>query len=202
MSGHLFIVCAPSGAGKTSLVNALLKADPQVKLSVSYTTRAPRPGEIDGREYHFVDRPTFERMVERGDFLENAQVHGHYYGTSQRWVNEQHVAGHDILLEIDWQGAAQVRKLMPAAVGIFILPPSLEALAQRLQKRAQDSTAVIAQRIAAAREEISHVSEFNYVIINEHFDEAALDLKAIVRALRLQSSTQLTRYNTLINRMK
>ncbi len=201
MSGTLFIVCAPSGAGKTSLVAELLKADPGVRLSVSYTTRNPRPGEIDGREYHFVTTRKFEEMAAAGAFLESALVHGNYYGTSQLWINEQRAGGGDILLEIDWQGAAQVRKMIPDAIGIFILPPSFDALISRLNKRAQDPPGVISRRIAAARAEISHVSDFNYVIINDKFDAAARDLVTIVRAQRLLASAQLARHRDLINRM-
>jgi guanylate kinase len=201
MSGNLFIVCAPSGAGKTSLVSALLKADPGIKLSVSYTTRNPRPGEVDGRDYHFVTNTKFEEMVEAGAFLESAFVHDNYYGTSQHWINEQRAAGADILLEIDWQGAAQVRRMIPDAVGIFILPPSFETLIGRLNKRAQDPPDVINRRLTAAREEISHVSEFNYVIINDNFDEAVLDLTSIVRARRLLAASQIARHSELIKRM-
>ena len=201
MSGNLFIVCAPSGAGKTSLVAALLQADPGIRLSVSYTTRAPRQGEVDGREYRFVTRARFEEMAKAGAFLESAEVHGNYYGTSQDWIGEQRASGADILLEIDWQGAAQVRKLIPDAIGIFILPPSIQTLISRLNKRAQDTPDVIARRIAAARAEISHVSEFNYVIINDKFDQAVLDLTSIVRARRLLATSQLARHSDLINRM-
>lgn len=202
MSGNLFIVCAPSGAGKTSLVNELLKADAQIKLSVSYTTRAPRSGEIDGREYHFMTVQKFQQMAAQGEFLESAQVHGNYYGTSQRWIAEQRAAGSDILLEIDWQGAAQVRKLLPESIGIFILPPSFDALVARLNTRAQDPPDVIARRLTAAREEISHVSEFDYVIINDKFGMAVQDLTSIVRARRLRTPVQLARHQDLINRMK
>jgi guanylate kinase len=201
MSGNLFIVCAPSGAGKTTLVDALLKADSGIRLSVSYTTRQPRAGEVDGREYHFVSQEKFQEMSAAGAFLESALVHGNYYGTSQPWINDQRAAGADILLEIDWQGAAQVRKMMPDAIGIFILPPSFEALVGRLNKRAQDPPDVIARRIAGAREEISHVSEFKYVIINDKFDEAVKDLVSIVRARRLLATSQLARHSDLINRM-
>ena len=201
MSGNLFIVCAPSGAGKTTLVDALLKADSGIRLSVSYTTRPPRAGEVDGREYHFVSQEKFQEMSAAGAFLESALVHGNYYGTSQPWINDQRAAGADILLEIDWQGAAQVRKMMPDAIGIFILPPSFEALVGRLNKRAQDPPDVIARRIAGAREEISHVSEFKYVIINDKFDKAVKDLVSIVRARRLLATSQLARHSDLINRM-
>jgi guanylate kinase len=202
MSGNLYIVSAPSGAGKTSLVAALLAADPRVRKSVSYTTRAPRPGEIDGCHYHFVDEDRFERMAAAGDFLESARVHGNRYGTSKRWVEEQLAGDHDIVLEIDWQGAAQVRRLMPAAIGIFVLPPSFEALLQRLNSRAQDSPEVIATRLANARDEIAHVHDFDYVIINTDFRTAAAELQDIVRAERLRTAQQLVRHSTLINRLK
>jgi guanylate kinase len=188
--GLLFIVSAPSGAGKTSMVRALLQRDAQVGLSVSYTTRPPRPGEVHGRDYHFVDRSEFEHMIERGDFLECATVHGNCYGTSERWVRSQLEAGADIVLEIDWQGAAQVRQRIEGATGIFILPPSIETLEARLRSRAQDSDAVIARRIAGAREEISHLAEFDYVIINDEFDRAVDDLHAVIRACRLRTPVQ------------
>jgi guanylate kinase len=201
MSGNLFIVCAPSGAGKTSLVGELLKADPAIRLSVSYTTRPPRPGEADGREYHFVSKEKFAAMAAAGEFLESALVHGNHYATSQAWIAEQRAAGSDILLEIDWQGAAQVRRVFADAVGIFVLPPSFEALMARLNTRAQDTPDVIARRLAAAREEISHVVEFNYVIINDKFGEAVKDLIAVVRAQRLRLDAQNARHGGLINRM-
>ncbi|MBI3937277.1 MAG: guanylate kinase [Betaproteobacteria bacterium] len=202
MSGILFIVSAPSGAGKTSLVRALLATDAGLRLSVSCTTRAPRPGEADGRDYHFVSAEKFERMVERSEFLETAEIYGHRYGTSHRWLSAQLAAGHDVLLEIDWQGAAQVRRLIAGTVGIFVLPPSLAELEARLVKRAQDGPEIVARRLAAAREEISHVGEFDYVIINSDFDRAAQDLASIVRAERLKLSRQLARHNEMINRMK
>lgn len=197
----LFIVCAPSGAGKTSLVNALLKRDPNINLSVSYTTRAPRPGEQDGREYHFVSRDQFQTMLAQGAFLESAQVHGNFYGTSQEWINQRLRQDLDVLLEIDWQGAAQVRRLFPESVSIFILPPSPDALRARLTARAQDSAQVIEQRLRAAREEIAHVAEFDYVIINEHFDTAVDDLMCIVRSQRLRAARQLHRHGTQIQSM-
>jgi len=202
MTGNLFIVCAPSGAGKTSLAKELLKADPQIKLSVSYTTRKPRPGEVDGREYHFVSEQKFGQMLEQGEFLESALVHGSHYGTSQRWISAQRAAGSDILLEIDWQGAAQICRLFPETIGIFILPPSFEALLSRLNKRAQDAPDVIVRRLAAAREEIGHVGAFKYVIINDDFDQAAQDLISIVRVQRLLTPVQLVRHSDKINRMK
>lgn len=197
----LYIVSAPSGAGKTSLVTALLEADPLVRKSVSFTTRAPRPGEQDGREYRFVDMPGFERMLGRGEFLESALVHGHRYGTSRAWVEGETAAGHDIVLEIDWQGAAQIRKLKPDVVSIFVLPPSLEALEDRLKTRAQDGPEVIARRLANARGEIAHVVDYEYVIINEQFHRAAQDLAGIVRAERLKLPRQLSRHSGLIERM-
>src|SRR5512146_17290 len=157
MSGNLFIVSAPSGAGKTSLVSALLTSNKQISLSISYTTRAPRPGETDGKDYHFVSREQFLQMVQQGDFLESAEVYGNLYGTSQPWIEKQLASGRDILLEIDWQGAAQVRKPMPPAISTFILPPSLAALESRLNGRGQDSAEVIARRLQAAQQDISHV---------------------------------------------
>ena len=202
MNGNLFIVCAPSGAGKTSLAKELLKADPRIKLSVSYTTRRPRPGEVDGREYHFVSEQRFGQMLEQGEFLESALVHGNHYGTSKRWISAQRAAGSDILLEIDWQGAAQIRRLFPESIGIFILPPSFDALLLRLNKRAQDAPDVIARRLDAAREEIGHVGEFKYVIINDNFEQAAQDLISIVRAQRLLTPVQLARHSDKINRVK
>jgi len=202
VTGNLFIVCAPSGAGKTSLVNALLEREPDLELSVSFTTRAPRPGEVDGREYHFVSRESFLTMAGRGEFLESAEVHDNLYGTSQGWIAMRRREGKDILLEIDWQGAIQVRNLIPDAVGIFILPPSPDALRKRLVARGQDSADVIERRLAAAREEIAHVSEFDYVIINQNFDVAVSDLVSIVRAQRLRVTAQLARHGELINQFK
>jgi guanylate kinase len=182
MSGLLFIVSAPSGGGKTSLVKALLEAEPEVRLSVSHTTRPARPGEANGRDYHFVALPEFERMQEGGEFLESAEIYGNRYGTSQKWIEGEQAAGRDVLLEIDWQGAQQVRKLMRklmrAVTSIFILPPSLDVLEARLKGRAQDSAEAVARRLAAAREEISHVSEYDYVMMNDDFNRAALDLRS------------------------
>ena len=201
MPGNIFIVAAPSGAGKTSLVKALLAADSQVRLSVSYTTRPPRPGEVDGTHYHFVSAEIFMKMLNRSDFLESAEVYGNRYGTSQSWIEGVMQDGTDILLEIDWQGAAQVRKLLPQAIGIFILPPSLEALTQRLSLRGQDSQEVIQRRLAAAREDISHVGEFDYAIINDDFAIATQDLLAVVRAERLKIIRQMQRYGDLIGKL-
>ncbi|MEQ1773991.1 MAG: guanylate kinase [Burkholderiales bacterium] len=201
MSGNLFIVSAPSGAGKTSLVAALLDADPLVRKSVSFTTRSPRPGEVNGREYNFVAVEAFERMRVRGEFVESALVHGNHYGTSHQWIGARMAEGHDILLEIDWQGAAQVRRLNAAAITIFILPPSYEALLSRLNSRATDAAEIIAQRLNNAREEISHLFDFDYVIINEAFDRAAQELAAIVVAERLKRARQTARHQDLINQL-
>lgn len=202
MSGNLFIVSAPSGAGKTSLVSGLLKLNKQINLSISYTTRAPRPGEVDGVNYHFVSREQFTEMAKHGDFLESAEVYGNFYGTSQPWISQEIAKGHDILLEIDWQGAAQVRSKFPDSIGIFILPPSLEALETRLHGRQQDSTEVIDKRLQAAREDISHVAEFDYVIINDKLDEALHQLNAVVIAAGLRRNRQLTRQANLINQLQ
>jgi len=187
-SGLLFIVTAPSGAGKSSLIDALLKDDARLKLSVSYTTRAPRPGEANGREYHFVDDPTFIAMLERGEFLESAEVHGYRYGTSQAAIRDALGSGEDLVLEIDWQGAQQVRILHPGCIGVFILPPSVAELERRMRARGQDSDAVIRRRLASAEEEISHAPEFDYVIINKDFETAKQDLQAIIRVERLRQA--------------
>jgi guanylate kinase len=194
MKGLLYVVTAPSGAGKSSLIKALLAQDPGLTLSVSYTTRAPRPGEQDRREYHFVDLPRFQAMLERGEFLESAEVHGHRYGTSQKVIEQTRAAGRDLLLEIDWQGAEQVRRLHPDCIGIFILPPSLAELERRLRTRAQDSDAAIRRRLENAVEEMRHAVEFKYAIINNHFDDALRDIAAVVRAERLATGRQLARH--------
>ena len=193
-SGCLFVVAAPSGGGKSSMVNALLEREPDIRLSVSYTTRPPRPGESEGRHYHFVDVPTFLGLKERGEFLEHAYVHGNWYATSATWLKAQVAAGQDVLLEIDWQGAAQVRRIIPDSVHIFILPPSIEALRERLEKRAQDPPTVIAERLKAAREEMGHCGEFDYVIMNQDFARAVDDLSVIVRAARLTAARQQVRH--------
>ena len=200
--GNLFVVVAPSGAGKTSLVAELLRREPRVRLSISYTTRKPREGEAPGREYHFIARADFERMIASGDFLEHANVYGNYYGTSRRWIEEQLSAGEDVLLEIDWQGAAQVRKLFAHMVGIFILPPSLAELSRRLEARGKDAPEAIATRMASAREEVSHVLEFEYIIVNEEFDSAVADLQAVVRAARLSRARQAVRLVSLLAEFK
>ena len=201
MTGNLYIVSAPSGAGKTSLVEALVAADPLVRKSISFTTRGPRPGEQDGLHYHFIDTQTFERMCAQGELLESAIVHGNQYGTSRRTVESVCAGGYDVLLEIDWQGAAQIRRMKPEAVTIFVLPPSLDALEARLRSRAQDSAEVIARRLAAARGEIAHVPEFEYVIINDDFDRAAQELISVIRAERLRLPRQLARHTDLIKRL-
>jgi guanylate kinase len=188
--GLLFIVAAPSGAGKTSMVRALLKNDPSIRLSISYTTRPPRPGEVDGKDYHFVSKDAFLDMAGRGEFLESAEVYGNHYGTSQPWIAGEIAAGRDLLLEIDWQGAAQVKRHFPDAVSIFILPPSLTALRNRLNNRGQDNQEVIEKRMAAACDDISHAGEFDYIIVNDDFDQALLDLTAVVKASRLVTSRQ------------
>jgi guanylate kinase len=193
-SGCLFVVAAPSGGGKSSMVNALLEREPGIRLSVSYTTRPPRPGESEGHHYHFVDVPTFLALKDNGEFLEHAFVHGNWYATSATWLTAQVAAGQDVLLEIDWQGAAQVRRLMPDSVHIFILPPSIEALRERLTKRAQDPPAIIEQRLNAAREEMGHCGEFDYVIMNQDFARAVDDMSVIVRAARLTAPRQQVRH--------
>lgn len=197
MSGRLFVITAPSGAGKTSLIGALLKEDPRLKLSVSYTTRPPRPGEQNGREYYFVDDATFVAMLERGEFLESAEVHGYHYATSQAVIRETLDRGHDLMLEIDWQGAQQVRRVLPGAVGIFILPPSIEELERRMRARAQDSDETIRRRVANAREELAHAPEFEYAIINKDFDEARRNLAAVIRAERARTARRLERHPEL-----
>ena len=202
MPGNLFVVSAPSGAGKTSLVHALLNINPQIDLSVSYTTRSPRPGEHDGRDYHFVSREVFIVMMERGDFLESAEVYGNFYGTSQVWISQKIAGGRDILLEIDWQGAAQVRRLFPECTSIFILPPSMEALEQRLKGRGKDNSEVIAKRMAAVREDVAHVAEFDYVIINDNLNEALRELNAVALSARLRGTAQLARHQELINQLQ
>ena len=194
MKGLLFVVTAPSGAGKSSLIAKLLADESGLTLSVSYTTRPPRPGEHHGREYHFVDRPTFETMLERGEFLESAEVHGHHYGTSQKVIDEARARGRDLVLEIDWQGAEQVRRLYPESIGVFILPPSMAELERRLRARAQDAADVIRRRMRNSVAEMSHAAEFKYAIINNNFDDARLDLRAIVRAERLATGRQLERH--------
>ena len=196
-SGSLFMVVAPSGAGKSTLVNALLAQEPAIKLSISTTTRPPRPGETEGREYFFTTAADFVARAAQGEFLEWAEVHGNYYGTSRILVEQEMQGGTDILLEIDWQGARQVRKQFPRAAGIFILPPSIDALEERLNKRGQDAQHVITRRLLAAGGEIAHAPEFEYVIINEEFTVALSGLSAIVKATRCRFAQQAARHASL-----
>jgi guanylate kinase len=196
-AGSLFLVVAPSGAGKSTLVNALLARDPHIQLSVSYTTRPPRTGDEDGREYHFVSVEEFMQRRADGEFLESAEVHGNYYATSRKWIEQRVRAGTDVLLEIDWQGARQVKARFADAVGVFILPPSFEALEARLKKRGQDTEPVIARRLLAAGSEMAHAPEFDYVIVNEDFGIALGQLAAIVTATRLRYGSQVARHHAL-----
>lgn len=198
MRGTLFIVAAPSGAGKSSIVNAVLARDPNIALSISFTSRKPRPGERHAEHYHFVSAEEFEGMVAAGDFFEHALVHGDWKGTARQSVEPQLNAGRDVLLEIDWQGARQVRDKVPGAVSVFILPPSREALEQRMRNRGQDSEEVIQQRLAAAREEMSHYGEFDYVIVNEHFAVAVDEMCSVFTACRLRREQQVARHGRLI----
>lgn len=201
MSGSLFVVAAASGTGKTSLVRALVESVEGIGVSVSHTTRPRRPGEIDGVNYHFTDREEFVRLIGEGAFLEHAEVFGNLYGTSRDWVLGELQQDRDVILEIDWQGAAQVRRLLPGIVGIFILPPSLEALAARLNHRGQDSEAVIAHRLREAQGDIAHYGEFDFLVVNDDFNAALADLKAIVRATRLSCRSQSARQEALIRRL-
>lgn len=198
MRGNLFIVAAPSGAGKSSLVNAVIKLEAEIALSISFTSRGPRPGERHAQHYHFVGKDEFERMIAAGDFFEHALVHGDYKGTARQSVEPQLDAGRDVLLEIDWQGAAQVRAKLPEAITVFILPPSKAALEERMKKRGQDSDDVIIRRLAAALEEMSHVDEFDYVIVNDDFERAVSEIRAIFVASRLRRHVQMKRHEQLI----
>ncbi|WP_312595017.1 guanylate kinase [Stutzerimonas nitrititolerans] len=200
-TGTLYIVSAPSGAGKTSLVKALLDAQPQVRVSVSHTTRGIRPGEVDGVNYHFVSREEFLERLERDEFLEHAEVFGNLYGTSQRWLEQTLDEGYDLILEIDWQGAQQVRRLMPQAKSIFILPPTQEALRQRLNNRGQDSDEIIEKRMREAVSEMSHYVEYDYLVINDDFAHALIDLQSIFRANQLKQQAQQQRHARLLNEL-
>ncbi|BFN26774.1 guanylate kinase [Pseudomonas sp. SCT] len=200
-TGTLYIVSAPSGAGKTSLVKALVDAQPQVRVSVSHTTRAMRPGEVDGVNYHFVSREDFVTRLERNEFLEHAEVFGNLYGTSQRWLEDTLAEGFDLILEIDWQGAQQVRRLMPKAKSIFILPPTQEALRQRLNNRGQDSDEIIDKRMREAVSEMSHYVEYDYLVINDDFAHALIDLQSIFRANQLIQTTQQQRHARLLGEL-
>ncbi|TBV75718.1 guanylate kinase [Pseudoxanthomonas winnipegensis] len=198
MRGTLYIVAAPSGAGKSSIVNATLARDPRISLSISFTSRAPRPGERHAQHYHFVSEAQFQAMIDAGEFFEYARVHGDWKGSARQSVEPQLAAGQDVLLEIDWQGARQVREKVPEAVSVFILPPSRDALEERMRKRGQDSEDVIAKRLAAAREEMSHYGEFDYVIVNEVFDTAVEEMCAIFTASRLRRERQAAEHRALI----
>lgn len=200
-SGNIFMIVAPSGAGKSSLVNALLAEDPSVVLSISCTTRAPRPGEESGKHYRFVSHEQFEALRQEDALLEWAEVHGNYYGTPRDRIDEALQQGKDVLLEIDWQGARQVRERYPQAIGIFILPPSIEALEARLTKRGQDAPQVISRRLLAAGSEMSHASECQYVIINQEFSVALLQLGQILAATRLRYGTQAARNAELFSQL-
>lgn len=200
-TGTLYIISAPSGGGKTSLVKALIESFTDITVSVSYTTRAMRPGEKDGVNYNFVDTETFKRLLAEDAFLEHASVFGNYYATGKQWVADQLAAGKDVILEIDWQGAQQIRRLMPDCIGIFILPPSREILYSRLKERAQDDLAVIERRMAQASSEISHYHEYDYVVINDKFIDAVHDLQAIIKSRRLMCKNQRSRYAQLIKNL-
>lgn len=201
LPGTLFVISAPSGAGKTSLVRALVAGLDNIQVSVSYTTRAPRPGERDGIDYHFVDAARFRAMLDQGLFLEHAHVFGRDYGTSRPWVLEKLKQGVDVILEIDWQGARQVRNAWPDCVGVFILPPSRGTLEQRLRSRAQDSAEVIARRMSAARQEMEHYAEYDYLVVNDDFAAALGELSCIVRARRLRGQVQARRLEGLLNNL-
>ena len=194
----LIIISAPSGTGKTSIVSALTESDSQLSLSISHTTRRPRPNEVDGQDYYFVDRDAFQAMLSRGEFLESAEVYGNLYGTSHQWVKESLASGRDVLMEIDFQGAQQVRKIFPQAISIFILPPSYEQLEERLKQRGQDDQKTISRRLASAREEVSHLNEFDYVVVNSHLQEAIKDVSCIIKAERLRIMRQLVNQRTLV----
>lgn len=199
--GTLYVIAAPSGAGKTSLVEALVESTPDIDVSVSHTTRPMRPGEQDGIHYHFTDVPTFEKMIEEGRFLEHARVFDNYYGTSMANIQDELEAGRDVILEIDWQGAAQVRKHVPDSVGIFILPPSREALETRLRGRGQDTDEVIARRMRDAVNEMTHYAEFDYLVFNDEFEIALGDLQNIVLARRLRFAAQARRHAAVLQEL-
>ena len=199
--GTLYVVSAPSGAGKTSLLKSVLARMPELKLSISHTTRQQRPGETDGQDYHFVSVEAFKQMLDQESFLEHAEVFGNYYGTSQVWLESQLELGHDVVLEIDWQGARQVRKLMPECRSIFILPPSQEELHNRLTGRGQDSEEVIQSRMAAANREITHYDEYDYLVINDDFELACTELSAIFTARRLRRESQQVRQKALLDEL-
>lgn len=199
--GNLFIITAPSGAGKTTLVNELVKHEENLRVSVSHTTRPARSGEQDGVDYYFIEEPEFTSMLSKGDFLESAQVYGYHYGTSQTWVNHKLAKGLDIVLEIDWQGAKQVRKLYPESCSIFLLPPSIAALTERLLERAQDDSDTIESRMQQAQEVIQHVAEADYVVVNDIFDDALTDIRAILRTQGLTVTCQQKNLSRLLTNL-
>jgi guanylate kinase len=197
----MLMIVAPSGAGKSSLVNALLQEDLALKLSLSTTTRSPRPGEIEGKDYRFIAREEFIAERDQGHFLEHADVHGNFYGTSRAWIESQMTAGSDVMLEIDWQGAQQIRQMIPEAQWIFIFPPSFEALEERLRKRGQDDETTIQRRLAAAHLELQHAHEADFIVINDDFEQALIDLRQVVAASRLRSGPIMARNPALLRRL-
>ena len=199
--GSMLMIVAPSGAGKSSLVNALLQEDPALKLSLSTTTRLPRPGEVEGKDYRFIALEEFIAERDQGNFLEHAEVHGNFYGTSRAWIEGQMKAGNDVILEIDWQGAQQIRQMIPEVQWIFIFPPSFEALEERLRKRGQDDEATIQRRLAAAHLELQHAHEADFIVINDDFERALIDLRHLVAASRLRSGPIMARNPTLLRRL-
>lgn len=201
MKGNLFVVSSPSGAGKSSLISALLAKHADMKVSVSHTTRTPRPGEVDGQHYHFTDVATFKQLIQQNEFYEWAEVFGNYYGTSQSAINEQLEQGIDVFLDIDWQGAQQMRKLVPNIITLFILPPSQQELESRLNKRGQDSQEVIAGRMAQAKSEMSHFNEYDFVMINDDFEQTLFHFEQIVLSHRLQTDNQQSKFADLINEL-
>ncbi|TAK73742.1 MAG: guanylate kinase [Gammaproteobacteria bacterium] len=196
--GNLYVIAAPSGTGKTTLVKALVDSLPHITVSISHTTRSKRPSEMHGVNYYFIEKAEFERMITRGEFLEHAVIFDHYYGTSREWVQETLEKGVDVILEIDWQGHQQIRSLFPDAISIFILPPSVEGLRERLVKRNQDRPDIIQRRLADAKETLSHVHEFDYVVVNDDFMQALHDLQIIVEAGRLLGSRQTAKFANII----
>jgi guanylate kinase len=199
--GSMLMIVAPSGAGKSSLVNALLQEDLALKLSLSTTTRSPRPGEIEGKDYRFIAREEFIAERDQGHFLEHAEVHGNFYGTSRAWIEAQMTAGRDVMLEIDWQGAQQIRQMIPEVQWVFIFPPSFEALEERLRKRGQDDEATIQKRLAAAHLELQHAHEADFIVINDDFEQALIDLRHVVAASRLRSGPIMARNPRLLRRL-